>query len=707
MRIDDLLPATNAADDSRTVRRALALFALVGAVGVRGDTLEAGSASPAAFDAEPIARRPGDVVDYTLHATLDPKAHTIHGEGTIVWRNTSAEPARELWMHLYMNAFKNTSSDYLSERVGGRGSAAIEDWGWIDVRKLTMRRAGGPGADLWATAEVRRGARRGGEPEGPASDTAPSPVPSAARRHPDANPDDETDARVPLPDEVAPGASITLDMVFDEKLPAVVERTGYSGSFHMVGQWFPKIARLEPSGVWAHFPFHHLSEFYADFGSYDVTLDVPERYTLGATGPVVESMVANGRRVERHVQRDVHDFAWTAWDDFVALHDTIDGVRVTLLHPPGFGAVARRELEALRFALPYFSARYGPYPYDVLTVVHPPDGAEEAGGMEYPTLITSEGAWWEPAGVREPELVTIHELGHQWFYGMVATDEHAWPLLDEGLNQFAEVDAMAKWLGPGSLVDLAGLKIGDAEVQAVGGNAAVHDEPVAQAADAFSTGGNYGRLVYSRTAAVLETVARVYGQEATLHALGVYARRYRFAHPVPDDLLRVFHETMGPRVAETLRAAFFDEGWVDYAVDDVWTQESERAAGVFDREGQRATVDAGTSDEGGWDSSVLVRRRGTLSFPVDVELMFADGSTRRERWDGEEARRRFTWHGPSALVSAVVDPDGRLLVDGDLGNNFGAPGGARRALSVRPAAAPRTLERAAYWMQLALEAVSP
>ena len=82
----------------------------------------------------------------------------------------------------------------------------------------------------------------------------------------------------------------------------------------MVGQWFPKIARLEPDGTWAHFPFHHLAEFYADFGTYDVTLDVPEAFAIGATGPVVERRVDGGRRVERHVQGDVHDFAWTAWD---------------------------------------------------------------------------------------------------------------------------------------------------------------------------------------------------------------------------------------------------------------------------------------------------------------------------------------------------------------------------------------------------------
>ncbi|HZU84095.1 MAG TPA: M1 family metallopeptidase, partial [Polyangiaceae bacterium] len=488
-------------------------------------------ATPGGLDAEPLAEHARDVVDYTLRASLDPVLHTVHGEGTIVWRNTSEQPVRELWVHLYLNAFKNERSAFLRERIGGRGSRDPEDWGWIDVRELALRDADGPPVDLRSAMET-------------------------------ASPDDgdETDARVRLPRAVAPGEAITLDVVFDDKLPSVVERTGYRGGFHMVGQWFPKVARLEPDGTWAHFAFHHLSEFYADFGTYDVTIDVPEGFVVGATGPAIESRVFDRRRVERHVQRDVHDFAWAAWDEFRTERRTIDGVDVEVLYPPGCAAMARRELDALRFALPYFSSRYGRYPYGLLTVVHPPEDAAEAGGMEYPTLITTGSPWWTPPGVLAPEIVTVHELGHQWFYGLVATDERAWPMLDEGVNQFAEIDAMEKWRGPGSLVDLAGLRVSDAAVQAVAGNLAAHDEPVAQPADRFSSGAAYGRLVYARTASVLATLARVYGDEAVGRALGRYARRFRFEHPGPEQLASAFERELGAGAAQALRRALFEKG---------------------------------------------------------------------------------------------------------------------------------------------------
>jgi hypothetical protein len=610
-----------------------------------------------------------DVVDYTLRATLDPSSHTIHGEGTITWRNSSTAPVHELWLHLYLNAFKNERSAFLRERVGGRGSAPPEDWGFIDLRTLTLRDPSGSRTDL---------------------------LPGLERHRP--GDDDETDARAILPREVAPGETILIDVAFDDKLPIVIERTGYRGSFHMVGQWFPKVARMESDGTWAHFPFHHLAEFYADFGTYDVTLDVPAAYTIGATGPVVEARVQGGRRIERHVQSDIHDFAWTAWDQWLTFREKIDGVDVTVLFPPGFGRIAERDLAALRFALPYESARYGPYPYAVLTVVHPQQDAAEAGGMEYPTLITSEGAWPMPQGVLVPEIVTVHELGHQWFYGLVATNEAAWPMLDEGINQFAEVDAMAKWRGEGSAGDILGLRVSDAAIQAVAGNQAVHDEPVAQPASAFSSGVNYARLVYARTAALLETIARVYGDDAVGRALGLYARRYRFEHPGPEQLIAVFDEVLGGRVAATLRSALFERGWVDYVVESVWSARSKAAAGVFDANGKRETIAA--RDEGQWEGSVLVAHRGTLAFPVDIDLVLEDGSTHREHWDGEGASKRISWHGKVALRAALVDPDDRVMIDLNVENNHASVEG-------RGGGAPRTLERATYFMQLALQAISP
>src|SRR5262249_55780240 len=147
-----------------------------------------------------------------------------------------------------------------------------------------------------------------------------------------------------------------------------------------------------------------------------------------------------GRAVRRYVQEDVHDFAFTAWAGFRELQaKSEDGaVAIRCLYPPGFDEAARVEVEAARCGLTYFGKADGRYPSTTLTLVHPPDGADEAGGMEYPTLITTGGPFYLPyTGAHGIELLTLHELGHQWFYGLVATDEHAWPFLDEGVNSYA------------------------------------------------------------------------------------------------------------------------------------------------------------------------------------------------------------------------------------------------------------------------------
>ena len=153
--------------------------------------------------------------------------------------------------------FKNNQTVFLRSPFGaGRSGRGARKWGYIDVKRFSVREMGG--TDIWPHAS----------PESSAED----------------DPDDETDVRVPLPRPVAPGERVTMDFEWTSQLPEIVERTGYVHDFHMVGQWFPKIARREPNGAWAHFPFNAQSEFYADFGSYDVTLDVPSDMVVGATG---------------------------------------------------------------------------------------------------------------------------------------------------------------------------------------------------------------------------------------------------------------------------------------------------------------------------------------------------------------------------------------------------------------------------------------
>jgi len=300
--------------------------------------------------------------------------------------------------------------------------------------------------------------------------------------------------------------------------------------------------------------------------------------------------------------------------------------------------------------------------------------------------------------------VTVHEFGHQYFYGLVATDEVSSPFLDEGINSYAEAEALGAWLGAGSAASAFGFTLSDTSVQSVFGNEREHDEPVAQSAFAFRSGDDYGRLVYERTAAILETWRRVYGP-ATTRALARYARRYRFEHPVAEDLLSSFEAEVGAPAAESLRTALFDKGWVDYAVTGISSKRALPPAGIFDTGDKRETVSPDPpaasvatlpSTYEGW---VLVTRRGTLSFPVDIELTLEDDSTERVRWDGVGESTRIPYRGPVALRAGVVDPDHSVLLDDDPTNNHGAVEPTRHA--------PRVAERLTYWAELLMQALGP
>jgi hypothetical protein len=552
-------------------------------------------------------------VQYELEARLDAEAHRVAGSGRITWRNRSTVEQRELWIHLYLNAFREGSL-WTRERIGGfRGGGAPSPPGAIEVTRFAIEGMG----EVWPD-----------EPRTPGDEI------------------DATDIRVPLPRAVAPGETIAIDVAFTATLPNVVMRTGFSGSFHMVAQWFPKLARLEPDGTWRHFPFHRLSEFYADFGRYDVTIDAPEGYVVGATGRLESETEKEGRRRHRYRADRVIDFAFTAWDGFaVKEREGPGGVALRCLYPAGRDDLAEVELDEVIAALPHFAAAYGAYPYPTLTIVHPPASAPEAGGMEYPTLITTGGE--DFLGVRALASVTVHELGHQWFYGLLASDEHRFPFLDEGLNTYATGRILEARYPGASAVDAPGLTIGQLELSRAAAAERWHADPVAQSAKAFLSGRDYGWLVYQRAATIFETMRRVWGDEKMERALARYARRHRFGHPSPDDLLAAVGEEIGDHPREVLRRALFDRGFVDYAI-----------VSADDR-----------STPTGHQIRVVVRRRGDLELPVTIAIRTDDGRVVERDWDGRGTTTAIELTAEAPLASVSVDPEVAVMLDHDLRNN--------------------------------------
>ena len=159
----------------------------------------------------------------------------------------------------------------------------------------------------------------------------------------------------------------------------------------------------------------------------------------------------DGTKTLTYHSEDVHDFSWSASPTFTDVEDSWTGsageVKIHILMSPGHLGTTKRYLQALKGTLHLFGEWYGPYPYDRITVIDPPHGGLDAGGMEYPTLVTAGTSWFVPKGLLLPEGVLEHEFGHQYWYGMVATNEFEDAWLDEGINSYTEVKIMNELYG--------------------------------------------------------------------------------------------------------------------------------------------------------------------------------------------------------------------------------------------------------------------
>lgn len=685
-------PTTAPANDAATTTAALSSPASIGAscpmipfAGANAAAVDTASA-PDAWGGPRTGSEPtlsDRVVDYRIDATLDPVKHTVDGRQRLTWRNRSAQPVCALYLHLYLNAFEGPGSTFNTEErergFGFRSGVEVKDgdWGYTTLKRVQQ----GGRALKWSFV------------------------------HPDSGPaTDRTVVRLDLAEPVAPGASTTLDIAFFNQMPRVSARTGYFGSFHLIGQWFPKIGVLELPGErgataprWNVHEFHLHSEFYADFGSYDVRITVPKGYVVGATGEATGAPVErNGSVTHRFVQHDVHDFAWTADNRTIkplVADWTYPGsppVKVRVLYPPEYASNAQPALMATLDSLTYFSRTLGPYPYRTVTVVIPPYNASEAGGMEYPTFFTAEGyddLQPDTFASYNLDFVTIHEFGHGYFYGILASNEFEEPMLDEGLNEYWD-DRMIRDRGQrihltSPLMKRLGIvpTVTPFDMERVGAMLGNPADPLgANSWDRMSSG-SYG-TVYSRTATTMRDLEARVGKAAMERAFKLYYARWKFRHPSIADLRAALVEGTGDRVA--VEQAFAQQVYATRTVDDSidkFSSEEVLPQPGYDTGGGRHVLR--TSDQvdtsiaaarKAWKAkhpdakpgtgaypyrtTVRVRRKGA-DVPQSLQVTFADGSRKVVRFDGTQAWRRFQWITPSKGVSAQLDPQRKVYLDRD------------------------------------------
>ena len=642
-----------------------------------------GQSSLATNSGAPLSTR---VVAYDLEAKVDPAHYTLDAIESLTYKNLTGQPLTTFPFHLYLNAFRPQSSFTSETHFGGgiRDSESDNDYpdaklGKIEISHIDAIDYG----DLTPTLHF----------------TAPD----------DGNQQDHTVVEITLPRPLAPGDSITFHLTFHDQFPLSVARNGYKRDFLMGGQWYPKLGVFW-HGAWNCHQYHATTEFFSDFATFNVHLTLPKRFVVGASGvPTGDTLNADGTHTLGFAAEDVGDFAFAASPNFVATDGTylssMGPVKIHVLALKANGPRAgQRYLDVLQKSMQQFDQRYGPYPYKILTLIDPePDS--EIGGMEYPTLITGDTSWFEPTHITE--LTAEHEFGHQYWYGMVATNEFEEAWLDEGINSYTEVAVMASLYGRHtSVIDLPWVNASDTELQRMEYMGARDFDPVTRAAWKFRNANSYGGVTYGKTATLLATLEGLIGKDTMDDAMRTYFMRYRFTHPTTEDFLRTIEEVairhgkatatgytpnatgtpLSPASSQSLPAAlqglnvapagmtfasttlrpFFEQAVygtriLDYAIDSI---SSDRAQWWLPENAKYEGKNAAQ-----FRDTVVVHRKGDFILPVTVEVVFEDGTRVREQWDGVDRWTRFTYLRSSKIVSAEVDPDHVLLMDANLFNN--------------------------------------
>jgi hypothetical protein len=377
--------------------------------------------------------------------------------------------------------------------------------------------------------------------------------------------------------------------------------------------------------------------------------------------------------------------------------------------------------------LKWYGLWYGAYPYDNVTVLVPADGTT-GGGMEYPTFFTSIDAYplrfWPFNQLRLQEEVTVHEFGHQFWYGLVASNEMEEAWLDEGLNSYSTAKTMDRAYGTG-LGTLLGIELeADAYARAQYISFA-RTGPIVKNAWEYIDG--YGSNSYMRPELALRTLERHLGESTFARAMREYQLRWRYRHPTSRDFFDVVEEVCNCDLSSFWDQMVLGDSVADFAVVSVRSRPAEQPRGRFWRDGEWVIVEGEASEPGEgevgerepgaatetapfaaetetsaapvYESRVVVQRLEDFIWPVDVVLHFEDGSEYLEVWDGRDRQYAIEHTGPSRLEWAAVDPADKLPLDINQLNNS-------RVLTEDPAPRRRWSRRWFFWMANVLFAAS-
>lgn len=505
-------------------------------------------------------------VHYKITAKLDDSTHTVIAMMEIDYTNNAPDALNEIYFHLWPNAYSTKETAFAKQKLRDGSTrfhyAKPNELGGLSNLDFTVD---GTQAD-WAYDEK--------------------------------NPDI---ALVKLANPIPSGATVKIVTPFTLKIPSSFSRLGHVGTSYQMTQWYPKPAVYDKNG-WHPMPYLNLGEFYSEFGSFDVSITLPENYVVGATGVLqTESekaflaervamtqayiagdsttFAANNRfpasseqvKTIRYTAENVHDFAWFADKRFRVLKDevTLDAgnkVDTWVMYTQTEEELWKDAIEYVNRSVKFYSEKVGEYPYPHATAIQ--SALSAGGGMEYP-MITVIGI---SNTAKALDQVITHEVGHNWFYGILGTNERAYAWMDEGINSYYESLYMNEYYGKGlSLSDFApdfllgGSEAGMDEISYLylaRQNKDIAPNTPANEMDQL----NYGIMSYMKPAIVFKHLEAYLGTTEFDEIMQGFYDSWKFKHPYPEDLKAHFEQATGKNLSWFFDAMLFSNERLDYAL---------------------------------------------------------------------------------------------------------------------------------------------
>lgn len=478
-------------------------------------------------------------VNYTIDVSLDDKDHSLTAFEKIEYINHSPDTLKFIWFHIWPNAYKNDKTAYTDQDLEN-GSTKFyfsnkEDKGYINRLDFKVNNITAQTEDHPQYIDI---------------------------------------IKVLLPSPLAPGQQISITTPFHVKLPYNFSRGGHDGQSYQVTQWYPKPAVYDKEG-WHPMPYLDQGEFYSEFGSFDVSITVPDNYVVAATGDLQNEaekkwMKEKAEAYERDLkvlpvakpknifainkkdsvvfppssthfktlqykQNNIHDFAWFADKRFIINTDTCklaSGkiIQVYTYYTATEAATWQHSVKYCKDAVRHYSSLVGEYPFNIVQAVQGPQSF--GGGMEYPTITIISPT----SSARELDYVIAHEIGHNWFYGILGTNERQHPWMDEGINSYYE--SRYKQSKSDHFTDNAEQALLESVV------AERKDQPIETAAGDFSVV-NYDLIAYYKTSRWMNWLRHYLGTDAFNHSMQEYYKEWQFKHPQPEDFKRSLEKASG------------------------------------------------------------------------------------------------------------------------------------------------------------------